>query len=382
MEELNRGDETYRFSDFFTYIKTLGSGGFGKVVHALDNKTGQEVAVKVITKRSVKATYLKKIRQEAKLLEKLKHPNIVEFLGVKETEKRIFIVMEMVKGGTLKNYICKNNLTEFQASSVLKGVLGAVSFIHSKNILHKDIKPDNILISDLSNLSTVKVADFGLGAKFDSFDPHSSGTLLYMAPEQFTSKYCCWGVDIWACGILLYNLCTQGKHPLAEPSDKPSDYLSKLKNPKWKFPQEFPQRAKGLFLNLCTLMPIDRYSATQALKHPWITRDETPVPLSSLEKYRRHKDILRLKGIVFSVFFGCLTGFTEKRSPLSEPKSNCVIRNDTRNRSTPPIMRIRRVLNRTPDLRKHDATSRKKIIKSKSPTKKLHKNQSFEIRAR
>lgn len=304
MNEFDKGDYTDKFSDFYIYIATLGSGSFGKVVHALDRQTGLEVAVKVINKKTVKPGKILELKKEAEILSALNHPNIVKFIHLKETEKRLFLVMELVYGGNLSEFIQSTKLTDSQAAQIMHGVLKAVEYMHNQNVIHRDIKPQNILISSKKNLSQVKLADFGLSSEYDShtMENEKCGTLWFMAPEQTGKSFYSRSVDIWSCGILMFVLLS-GRHPLGNSKETRTAYLKKLKSPNWKIPDFFTPAAKNLFLKLVEIVPIERYTATQALAHPWILRREGKPPLTSFEKVKIYGELLSMKNIVFPLFF-------------------------------------------------------------------------------
>lgn len=138
--------------------------------------------------------------------------------------------MEIIKGGSLRQLMnVKKKFSELEASTILKSLLSAVEHVHQKNYVHRDLKPENILINNENDLSSVKLADFGLSASFRLNTAYSlnekMGTLLFMAPEQ-TKNYS-YGkviiiklkflqrIDMWACGVVMYMLI-EGKHPLYE----------------------------------------------------------------------------------------------------------------------------------------------------------------------
>lgn len=114
----------------------------------------------------------------------------------------------------------------------MRSILNAVAYIHSRGIVHRDLKPDNILIGDYNDLSTIKIADFGLSAKYDhvsfiTLDQHC-GTLIFMAPEVASKKEYSKSVDIWSTGIIMYMLLTGGSHPLFTSKDDAESYKMKL----------------------------------------------------------------------------------------------------------------------------------------------------------
>jgi len=146
--------------------------------------------------------------------------------------------MELVHGGRLTDLIRERaksrvKFTDKEASSLMRGILSAVAYIHEKGIVHRDLKPDNILINDWQDLSTCKVVDFGLSAKYKLFSggmDQKCGTIIYMAPEvvagnnEYTRS-----VDIWATGVIMYEILTGGKHPLFDyQNDTNESYKCKL----------------------------------------------------------------------------------------------------------------------------------------------------------
>ena len=310
MIELDKDELNYKFSDFYTFISILGSGTFGKVVHAIEKSTGTSLAVKVIEKKTVKHGKIAELKKEAEILASLNHPNVIKFFHLKETDKRLFIAMELITNGNLQQFLDGHKINDLQASQIMTGVLRAVDYIHSKNVIHRDIKPENILITSFSDLSLVKLADFGLSSQFDQsskfqMESENCGTLKYMAPEQYAQKFYSRPVDLWSCGILMYTLVTSF-HPLSSSNDSRSSYSKKLSSPEWIFPDYFPSSARSLFLKLAEQSPIDRYTASQALNHPWILRQDGRPPLTTFEKFKIYGEILQLKGIVFPLFFAAI----------------------------------------------------------------------------
>ena len=129
------------------------------------------------------------IRREAEILSALNHKNIVQFRKVLESDEYFLIVMELVRGGSLRKLLTKRQmrkrpLTEEEVRVIMKSILEAVHHLHNHNVIHRDLKLENILLDDFKDLSTIKIADFGLSVKRDYYLSEKCGTLLYMAPEQ------------------------------------------------------------------------------------------------------------------------------------------------------------------------------------------------------
>ncbi|KAL4495008.1 hypothetical protein ABPG72_015708 [Tetrahymena utriculariae] len=310
--------EEKKFSNLFLPIKILGSGAFGKVVQAREIKTKEEYAVKIIAKNNVSNGEIDRLRKEAKILSQLDHKNIVKFERVFESETRIFIVMELLLGGTLRQLMSERKklkqwFTEQEAAKIMNNIINGVAYFHSKSIVHRDLKPDNILIGDKNDLGTVKIADFGLSAAFEAKKSISftqqCGTLIYMAPEFFIQKTYSKPIDIWSCAIIMYQLLCHGTHPLYDPSvDDNKSFKNKIqKNPQIQFPLCFSHITKNLIQKMTLIDPSARYTANQVICHPWITQkleDDIPLTmnemLSTVNKQTNFSNML--KAICFILF--------------------------------------------------------------------------------
>lgn len=146
---------------------------------------------------------------------------------MKEIKGKIFLGMELMRGGQLSELILtkkkqKKDFSDEEASQIIKAIFEAVQYLHNNDIVHRDLKPDNILICDPGDLTTVKVADFGLSAKYEHYsfnDTEQVGTLIFMSPELIQKKRYSPGVDVFAVGIIMYMLLTGGQHPLYDSAD-------------------------------------------------------------------------------------------------------------------------------------------------------------------
>lgn len=289
----------------FSFQETIASGAFGTVYRAIETATNREVAIKVINKSGAKLALLQKLKQEVCILKQLKHENIVEFFGYIETNTKLYIMMELIKCGTLKNWIQthKGTITEEEASTIINHLLSAVCYLHSRDICHRDIKPENVMLNNFNDLTTLKLIDFGLSQQhFDYLEENDyCGTMLYMAPEQIEKKTYTKTVDIWAIGIIMFMLLNNGKHPFYNKGDRRRSYVSKIKKTKVKLFNKCSQMASVLLFKLVEPNPSWRYTAEKAYRHPWITRcieDEVPETfnetLKKLNVKKRFKELMAI----------------------------------------------------------------------------------------
>jgi serine/threonine protein kinase len=204
--------------------------------------------------------------------------------------------MELVKGGSLQEIFEERKgkqdppFTTKEAASIMKSLLEAVNYIHQKNIVHRDLKLDNLLVKNKENLESIKLGDFGLSTKIDRGTEGTNslfkncGTFLYMSPEILRNRPYSKPVDIWSSGIIMYTLLS-GLHPLFIAKDTRETLQTKILSPVWEFDsQVFNAKAKDLFLKLVQMEPSKRYTASQAVRHPWITQEsKCPVPLTITE---------------------------------------------------------------------------------------------------
>ena len=280
IEELKR-DFPYELGIDMKYLGTIDHGAFGTVLHVLDLTTNKDMAVKVINKNATRYSHIDKMKEEVSILRILSHPNIVKFYGYIETTNQLLIKMEYIKYGSLKQWIKKRDkISEEEASIILKKILSAIEYLHSKQICHRDIKPENIMLSEENDLNSIKIIDFGLSAQnFDLLINNDyCGTYIYMAPELIEKKLYFNSVDMWSIGILMFILLNKGKHPFYVKGDTKREIAKKIKIGKINFYEKISPMAKHLILKLLEPNPSWRYTAIQAIKHPWITRNVNDIP--------------------------------------------------------------------------------------------------------
>lgn len=192
--------------DFYQIIRPLGEGSYGKVYLALSTLAGLPVAIKCYDRSKIKTeTTCKRILQEIDILKSLNHPNVIRFIEIFENTKYVFLVLEYADRDDLLKYLkAHGRFTEADFLPILAQILNSLHYLHSINILHRDIKLDNIL---LTSKGQVKVCDFGVSRKILSkgLIHEHIGTPAYLAPEIVAEKgYSGFKADIWSLGVLTF----------------------------------------------------------------------------------------------------------------------------------------------------------------------------------
>ena len=218
-------------------IKKIASGGMGDVFLAEHLKLKKKVAIKSLHKNLVNnIDFRKRFEKEAQTHAKLDHPNIVKLLDFKERKDGLFLIMEYVNGKTLDEHvkIVSGPIPENELATLYTQVLNAIGYAHDKGLVHRDIKPDNIMIDENGN---IKILDFGI-AKMNEDDSGLTktgiqiGTATYMSPEQVDAKKVDMLSDIYSLGVTLFYLAV-GKSPY---SDVTNTYRIQEKIMKEPFP--------------------------------------------------------------------------------------------------------------------------------------------------
>jgi serine/threonine protein kinase len=249
-------------------LEKLGEGGMAVVYKAYDTRLDIQVAVKIIRMENI--TFgaldrtLKRFEREAKALARLTHPNIVKVTDYGEYEGKPYLVMPLLSGGNLKNRLNGKPMPWQDAMQTLIPIADALGYAHKHDIIHRDVKPANILITENGQLM---LADFGV-AKMLDFEETTEltgtgvgiGTPEYMAPEQGSSKTIDHRADIYSLGVVFYEMLT-GRKPYT--ADTPLAVLIKrasepLPRPKL-FVANLPQAVENIVLKALAKDPKDRY---------------------------------------------------------------------------------------------------------------------------
>ena len=209
----------------YEILGLIGSGGMGEVYRAHDTKLGRDVALKFLPETDINdSDRVERFRREAQILASLNHPNIAAIYGLEESGATVFLVLELVEGGTLADRLTTGRLPLDEALMIARQIVGALEAAHDKGIIHRDLKPANIMVSRDGH---VKVLDFGLAKFADiSAEPWRQqalanattaygtmagmllGTAGYISPEQARGRAVDERTDIWAFGCVLYEMLT------------------------------------------------------------------------------------------------------------------------------------------------------------------------------
>src|SRR5689334_817796 len=253
----------------------LGRGGMGAVYLAEQPGLGREVAIKELI-QSTDPTALKRFLQEAQVMARTSHPNLVQVHDIELQGNVNYLVLEFVKGRTLRAWINESSPPPPQVFAIMHGVLQALDYAHRHSIVHRDVKPENVLISDDG---IVKVADFGIARLTDDTGAGGTatktgttvGTPQYMSPEQVASSRVDGRSDLYSAGIMLYELVA-GQPPFsASDADGPFTLMAKHVQAPPQPPSVYrpglnPELEQVIMKSLAK-RPEDRYQSGQECDH-------------------------------------------------------------------------------------------------------------------
>lgn len=290
----------------------LGEGAFSVVKLAVNRKTGQKVAVKCIDRQGLPEEDTNSLRQEVAIMKSLKHKNIVEFIDFFEEEKFFYVVLEFLEGGELFDRIVKKNFyNEKEARDVVKVILDGMKYCHDKGIAHRDMKPENLLLTSKEDDSFVKIADFGFairGAQKSALTTQC-GTPGYVAPEILQNQPYDKSVDMWSIGVITYILL--GGYPPFH-DDNQKALFKKIKSGEFEFHDEYwdcvSAEAKDFISKLIVVNPKNRMNCDEAHNHPWLQLDTRELAghdlnnnLAALKKYQNNRKFRAAANAIIAV---------------------------------------------------------------------------------
>ncbi|KAI7906123.1 kinase-like domain-containing protein [Cokeromyces recurvatus] len=254
--------KNYKFSEI------LGSGSFGSVKKAIRINDGKEVAIKVIPKKNVK-NHFDMVKDEVAVLQALHHPNVIGFYDYFESS---------ATGGELfERLFERGKFTEKDAVLVIKSVLTGLEYLHKNNIVHRDMKPENLLFKTPESNADLVICDFGI-AKFNSQTTALEtvcGSPGYVAPEVLLQKGYGSAIDMWAVGVITYTLLC-GYQPFQ--AEDQVELIDEITHARYDFHERYWRNisidAKNFIRALLVLDDKKRLTATEALNHKWMTSND------------------------------------------------------------------------------------------------------------
>jgi beta-lactam-binding protein with PASTA domain/tRNA A-37 threonylcarbamoyl transferase component Bud32 len=268
------------FDGRYRILRKLGSGGMANVYLAEDEDLGRRVAIKILNDRYANdELFIERFRREAKSAAALSHPNIVSIYDRGEAEGTYYIAMEVIEGRSLKELILtRGPLPIGQAVGYTLEMLEALRFAHRHGIIHRDIKPHNILIGE-----RLKVTDFGIaraGASQMTEAGSIMGTAQYLSPEQARGAPVTASSDLYSVGIVLYEMLT-GKVPFTGDSaiEIAMKHLNEVPKPPSKIRPEIPPDLDQVVLRALSKAPEDRYQTAEEFAED-LHRVEAGLPIA------------------------------------------------------------------------------------------------------
>jgi serine/threonine protein kinase len=272
----------------YELLTELGRGSFSVVMKATDRRSQTFVAVKLVDKNSKGAEQCLK---EVSLMRRLSHESILQVLKVYDTPDQVAIILEYVNGGTLFEYIATHKrISEDEARVLMTKLLGGLEYCHSKLCVHRDLKLENVLLAHQDDLSSIKIADFGLAADLEIEQlGKRCGSAGYVAPEILLDRPQSDKVDVFSAGVILY-MCLSGTAPFC------GDLKAKLRSNEacvidleTEYWAHISTTGKDIVRRLMMKEPFHRLSSTEAISHIWLTK------LEKLEKLARKPPKIQLR---------------------------------------------------------------------------------------
>ncbi|CAM9548995.1 unnamed protein product, partial [Scytosiphon promiscuus] len=273
--------------DFYRLGKVVGEGSFAQVRVAWHKLTGQRVAVKTYEKAKIKdENQWKRISQEVKLMEKLNHPRVIRLFETAESSKRIHLVMEYADGGNLCSYVKRRKrLDEGEAQRIFQELLEGVEYMHGVDIVHRDIKLENVLLGG-NGRTNAKLVDFGFSAhvKNRRLLHVFCGTPSYMAPEIIKrQEYEGKPVDLWSLGVVLYAMLC-GCFPFSGP--RYPELYKNISKGVFRLPDWLSPTAISLLRGMLVTDPTRRLTLRQVCAHPWVLAARSLGRISTGNQFR------------------------------------------------------------------------------------------------
>lgn len=293
LERQVSGDE--HITNKYDLGRTLGDGNFAIVRQSKLKAGSGEYAMKVIDKPKLRGKE-HMVENEIEIMKDCHHHNIVKLYEEYETSDKIYLVMELVKGGDLFDAITQSvKFGEVDSARMVKDLCNALFYLHSRSIVHRDLKPENLLVHRNKDGSiSLKLADFGLAMEVKEPIFTVCGTPTYVAPEILSEIGYGLEVDMWAVGVITYILLC-GFPPFRSPDRNQTELFEFIKAGEYEFLSPYWDNispyAKDLIEHLLVVDKKKRYTAIETLSHPWILLNgdmSRPPESSKLDEMRKN----------------------------------------------------------------------------------------------
>lgn len=257
----------------YMLTRQLGEGAFGKVREGINQHNNERAAVKILEKAMILENDdeddLIRVQQEISILKHLKHKNVVQLYEIIDTQKNLYLVTELCENGELYDQVLlKKRLDEPEACKYFQDIIDGLDYLHSQQIVHRDIKLENLLLDSKMN---IKITDFGLSKIYpkNGLLYTYRGTYAYCPPEFFSENETGYKgelSDVWSSGVVLYTML-QGYLPFTEAEQ--NDNIEKICAGDYEMPDDISDLAKDLINSMLTIDPDERISIKKIKKHPW-----------------------------------------------------------------------------------------------------------------
>jgi len=294
----------------------LGTGTFSTVRVATHKDTGMQYAVKAINLTNIQPQTLTRLRREIQVLRSLNHKNIIQLYEIFEEDGMLLMIMELCTGGELWHFLQRVEifpngekfyytpkgervtLTEKEVAKLIRGIVDAIHYCHSRGVSHRDLKLENLMFSDNDESADVKLIDFGFSKLFKGGNTMYAvlGSPYYVAPEVLRARpptadklglgYGC-ACDMWSIGVIAYMILC-GQAPFDGETDQ--ERLTAVKRGVFKYPAhaKLSPSAASFVNGLLCVDPTKRLTARSALEHPWLQQCQA----SGISLPRRTRSIL------------------------------------------------------------------------------------------
>lgn len=277
--------------------RKLGQGSFGVVYELVNKETDEKFAIKIINKEKVGGgKYAVSFENEVFIMKSVIHPNLIKLEEVFESKKKLYLITELCEAGELAKWIKKQgSIPEHISKIIMRQIVDAISYLHKNDIVHRDLKLENILLKEFdpsSEIFYIKITDFGLSSQRETAGTESMfedycGTPLYMAPEIIENLPYSQLCDVWALGIIMFILLTSHSPFSSESESKLREQIKRADIDTYsKNYIKLSPEAKHCLQRMIKVNPAHRITSSELFEHPWFLDkklDEMPETKNVLE---------------------------------------------------------------------------------------------------